>query len=108
MADEERRAELEEALPEVGLHASAMERRAQEAERELVQWKKVRFMADKIGEVYDGYITGVTAFGLFVQLIEHFVEGLVHVSTLADDYYRFDEQARVLVGERTKRIVPPG
>ena len=103
-ADEERRADLEEALPEVGRHASAMERRAQEAERELLQWKKVRFMADKIGEVYTGYITGVTAFGLFVQLTEHFVEGLVHVSTLADDYYRFDEQARVLIGERTKQV----
>ena len=102
-ADEERRAGLEEALPEVGLHASAMERRAQEAERELLQWKKVRFMADKIGEVYGGYITGVTAFGLFVQLTEHFVEGLVHVSTLADDYYRFDELARVLLGERTRK-----
>ncbi len=101
LADEERRAGLEEALPEVGQHASAMERRAQEAERELLQWKKVRFMADKIGEVYGGYITGVTAFGLFVQLTEHFVEGLVHVSTLADDYFRFDEQARVLLGERT-------
>jgi ribonuclease R len=88
----------------VGLHASAMERRAQEAERELLQWKKVRFMADKIGEIYDGYITGVTAFGLFVQLTEHFVEGLVHVSTLADDYYRFDEQKRVLFGERTKKV----
>ncbi len=103
-ADEERRAELEEALPEVGAHTSAMERRAQEAERELLQWKKVRFMADKVGEVYAGYITGVTAFGLFVQLTEHFVEGLVHVSTLADDYYRFDEQARVLFGERTQRV----
>ena len=103
-ADEERRAELEEALPEVGRHASAMERRAQEAERELLQWKKVRFMADKIGEIYNGYITGVTAFGLFVQLTEHFVEGLVHVSTLADDYYRFDDQARVLIGERTKQV----
>lgn len=104
LANDERRAELEEALPEVGAHASAMERRAQEAERELLQWKKVRFMADKIGEVYSGYTTGVTAFGLFVQLSEHFVEGLVHVSTLADDYYRFDEQARVLVGERTRRV----
>ena len=103
-ADAERRTDLEEALPEVGRHASAMERRAQEAERELLQWKKVRFMADKIGEVYDGYITGVTAFGLFVQLTEHFVEGLVHVSTLADDYYRFDDQARVLFGERTKKV----
>ncbi len=58
LASDERRAELDEALPEVAQHTSAMERRAQEAERELLQWKKVRFMADKVGDVYDGYITG--------------------------------------------------
>ncbi|MCC6988847.1 MAG: ribonuclease R, partial [Acidobacteria bacterium] len=104
LAGDERRAELEEALPEVAQHTSAMERRAQEAERELLQWKKVRFMTDKIGEVYGGYITGVAAYGLFVQMTEHFVEGLVHVSTLVDDFYRFDEAARVLLGERSKRI----
>jgi ribonuclease R len=103
-ASPERREELEDALPEVARHTSAMERRAQEAERELLQWKKVRFMADKVGDVFTGYITGVAAFGLFVELVEHFVEGLVHVSTLADDYYRFDEQARVLFGERTKKV----
>ena len=56
------------------------------------QWKKVRFMADKVGEAFDGYITGVAAFGLFVELVEHFVEGLVHVSSMADDYYRFIER----------------
>jgi ribonuclease R len=104
LAGDERRAELEEALPEVAQHTSAMERRAQEAERELLQWKKVRFMTDKIGDVYGGYITGVAAYGLFVQMTEHFVEGLVHVSTLVDDFYRFDEAARVLLGERSKRI----
>jgi ribonuclease R len=103
-ANEERRIELEDALPEVAQHTSAMERRAQEAERELLQWKKVRFMADKVGETYTGYVTGVTAFGLFVQLVEHFVEGLVHISTLADDFYRYDQAARVLFGERTRRV----
>ncbi|MGE0359714.1 MAG: ribonuclease R [Vicinamibacterales bacterium] len=103
-ASAERRDDLDDALPEVARHTSAMERRAQEAERELLQWKKVRFMADKVGDVFTGYITGVAAFGLFVELVEHFVEGLVHVSTLADDFYRFDEQARVLFGERTKKI----
>ena len=103
-ADAERREELDDALPEVARHASAMERRAQEAEREVLQWKKVRFMADKVGDVFTGYITGVAPFGLFVELVEHFVEGLVHVSTLADDFYRFDDQARVLFGERTKKI----
>ncbi|MGD9906145.1 MAG: ribonuclease R, partial [Vicinamibacterales bacterium] len=100
---DERRADLEDSLPEVARHASAMERRAQDAERELLQWKKVRFMADKIGDVFTGYITGVAPFGLFVELVEHFVEGLVHVTTLADDFYRFDDEARVLFGERTRK-----
>ena len=61
-------------------------------------------MADKVGDEFDGYITGVTAFGLFIELIEHFVEGLVHVSTMADDYYRFVERAHTLQGENTGRV----
>jgi ribonuclease R len=97
----ERREELEEDLPEMARHTSERERRADDAERELVQWKKVRFMADKVGDEFDGYITGVTAFGLFIELIEHFVEGLVHISTMADDYYRFVERAHILRGENT-------
>ena len=68
-----------------------------------MQWKKVRFMADKVGDVFDGYVTGVAAFGLFVELIDHYVEGLVHVTTMADDYYRFQEQAHSLFGENTKK-----
>lgn len=99
-----RREELGEELPEIARHTSAMERRADEAERELVQWKKVRFMADKVGDEYTGYITGVASFGLFVELIEHYVEGLVHVSSMADDYYRFVEQQHTLRGEHTKRV----
>ena len=82
-----------------------MERRADDAERELLQWKKVRFMADKVGDEFDGYVTGVAAFGLFVELVEHFVEGLVHVSTMADDYYRFVEtRARAARREHGKRL----
>ena len=81
-----------------------MERRADEAERELLQWKKVRFMADKVGDEYDGYITGVAPFGLFIELIEHYVEGLVHISSMADDYYRFVEQQHILRGENTKKV----
>jgi ribonuclease R len=100
---DERRAELDEDLPEVGRHTSEMERRASDAEREILQWKKVRFMTDKVGDVFDGYITGVAPFGMFVELIEHYVEGLVHVSTMADDYYRFREQAHSLFGENTKK-----
>jgi len=101
---EERREEWTEDLPEIARHTSEMERRAAEAERELLQWKKVKFMADKVGDEFEGYVTGVAAFGLFVELIEHFVEGLVHVSTMADDYYRFIEAAHVLRGENTQKV----
>jgi ribonuclease R len=101
---EERREELAEDLPEVGRHTSDMESRATEAEREILQWKKVRFMADKVGDTFEGYVTGVTSFGLFVELIEHYVEGLVHVSTMADDYYRFSEQKHTLFGENTRKV----
>ncbi len=100
----EAREELLEDLPETARHTSERERRADEAERELLQWKKVKFMADKVGDEFEGYVTGVAAFGLFIELVEHFVEGLVHVSTMADDYYRFVETAHMLRGENTQKI----
>jgi ribonuclease R len=100
----ETREDLAEQLPEEARHTSEMERRADDAERELLQWKKVKFMADKVGDEFEGYVTGVAAFGLFIQLIEHYVEGLVHVSTMADDYYRFIEGAHLLRGENTRRV----
>jgi ribonuclease R len=106
--DEERVDELSEDLPEVARHCSDMERRADEAERELLQWKKVRFMSDKVGDEFDGYITGVAAFGLFVQLTEHYVEGLVHVSSMADDYYRFLEKSHSMRGENTQKVYQLG
>jgi len=95
---------IREALPEMGRHLSEMERRADEAERELTEWKKVRFMADKLGEVFRGYITGVQAFGLFVELDEIYVQGLVHVSSMTDDYYVFNEKAHSLKGENTRKV----
>ena len=101
---DESREEWTEELPEVARHASEMERRADDAERELLQWKKVKFMADKVGDEFDGYVTGVAAFGLFIELVEHFVEGMVHVSTMADDYYRFVNGAHLLRGENTQRV----
>jgi ribonuclease R len=103
LTEEQREAWAEE-LPEVARHTSEMERRADEAERELLQWKKVKFMADKVGEDFSGYVTGVAAFGLFIELVEHYVEGMVHISTLADDYYRFVETAHMLRGENTQKI----
>ncbi|NQW04749.1 MAG: ribonuclease R [Acidobacteria bacterium] len=102
--DKERRAALVKHLPEVGRHTSERERRAVDAERELVAWKKVRFMADKVGDEFTGFVTGVSAFGLHIELVEHFVEGMVHVSTMADDYYRFVEKAHLLRGEKNDRI----
>jgi ribonuclease R len=60
-------------------------------------------MADKVGDEFDGYVTGVAPFGLFIELVDHYVEGLVHISSMADDYYRFIEQLHVLKGENTKK-----
>ena len=85
-------------------HLSDMERRATDAERELIEWKKVRFMADKLGETFKGYVTGVQAFGLFVELDEVYVQGLVHVSSMTDDYYQFNEKAHTLKGENTGKV----
>ena len=73
--DEDRKDALTDDLPEIARHTSERERRADDAERELVQWKKVRFMTDKVGDEFEGYITGVTAFGLFIELIEHVRRG---------------------------------
>lgn len=95
---------LTEKLPEAAAHCSQRERVAMEAERDVVAMLKVIFMQDKLGDVYDGIITGVTNFGFFVQLRELFVEGLVHVSSLADDYYHYIENRHCLRGERKKRM----
>src|SRR5258707_14919397 len=103
LSEDQREATAED-LPEVARHTSEMERRADDAERELLRWKKGKFMADKVGDEFEGYITGVAAFGLFIELVEHFVEGMVHVSTMADDYYRFVESAHLLRGENTHKI----
>jgi ribonuclease R len=84
-------------------HLSLRERAAEAAEREAVSWKKCQFMADKVGSVHWGYITGVASFGAFVELEEFFVEGLVHVSGLGDDFYHYSEELQKLIGERTRR-----
>jgi ribonuclease R len=91
-------------LPEVAAHSSRRERVAMEAEREIVELKKMQFMQDKVGEEYDGFITGVIVHGFFVELVEMFVEGMVHVSSLPRDYYNYFEKQHALVGERTREI----
>jgi ribonuclease R len=87
---------------ELGARCSMTERRADEATRDVVAWLKCYYMQDKIGESFEGSISGVTAFGIFVALDGVYVEGLVHVSDLGNDYYHFDAVKRHLLGERTK------
>lgn len=90
----------EQDLPDIADHSSRMERRAVETEREVDSMKKAEFMADKIGEEYDGIISSVTRFGLFVEL-QNTIEGLIHVNNLKQDYFHFIENHMALVGERT-------
>ena len=89
-------------LPEVAKHASEMERRADEAERETIKLKKVQYMENHIGETFAGVISGVAEYGFFVEL-ENTVEGLVRVTSLTDDFYQYYEEAYELVGEATNR-----
>ena len=102
-----RREKLEKELPEIALHSSQRERAAAEAERETVQLKLVEYMERFIGEEFAGVISSVTAFGFFVEL-DNGVEGLVHISTLDDDYYQFIEERYSLLGERTRRLFQLG
>ncbi|MFZ1495186.1 MAG: ribonuclease R [Candidatus Competibacter denitrificans] len=88
----------------LGEHCSMTERRADEATRDAVEWLKCEFMLDKIGQVYDGVITGVTGFGLFVELSGVYVEGLIHVTALRNDYYQFDPVGQRLRGDRSGQI----
>ncbi len=88
-------------LEEVGAHCSMTERRADEASRDVEAWLKTYFMRDRIGEEFTGTVSAVVSFGLFVALDDVFVEGLVHVSELGQDYYRFDPAHHSLLGERT-------
>ena len=87
----------------LGEHCSMTERRADEASREVEQWLKCWYMRDRVGEEFDGRINSVTAFGIFVGLDELHVEGLVHVSELGTDYFRFEAAKHEMVGERTGR-----
>ncbi len=95
-------------LQELSQHCSMTERRADEASREAVNWLKCEFMMDKVGETYVGIITGVTGFGLFVALREIYVEGLIHISTLGEDYFHFDAQHYRIVGDRSKETFQLG
>lgn len=93
----------ESRLPDMAKHSSEAERRAIGAERETDELKKTEFMADKVGQEFMGTIISITGFGMFIQL-PNTVEGLVHVSMMDDDYYRFDEDHLVMIGERTGKV----
>jgi ribonuclease R len=99
----ERRDRVERALPAAAAQSSARERRAEEAEREVLEWKKVIFMRDKVGQAFRGIITGVAPFGLFVELDEIFVQGMVPVATIGSDYWVFREREHRLRGDATSR-----
>ncbi|MDX1454012.1 MAG: ribonuclease R [Gammaproteobacteria bacterium] len=87
-------------MENLGTHCSMVERRADDATRDAVSWLKCDYMKDRIGDEFDGLIIGVTSFGLFVEIKGMHVEGLVHVTTLENDYYQFDPTMHRLVGER--------
>ncbi|MGN0243185.1 MAG: ribonuclease R [Lachnospiraceae bacterium] len=89
-------------LPKVAEDSSALERRAEEAEREVIKMKKVEYMSERLGQVYKGMISGVTQWGFFVEL-PNTIEGMVHVSTLDDDFYFYDPQRYVMIGEHTHK-----
>ncbi|MDD5866471.1 MAG: ribonuclease R [Lachnospiraceae bacterium] len=101
--DEKRIRHYRKILTSVAEESSSLERRADEAEREVMKLKKAEYMQDHLGDVYDGIISGITAWGIYVQL-PNSIEGLVHVSTMMDDFYHFDEKNYCLVGERYRRV----
>jgi ribonuclease R len=88
-------------LEAIGMHCSETERRADDATRDVEAWLKSFYMQDHVGDEFDGTISGVTSFGLFITLDDLYVDGLVHVSDLGQDYYKFDPQRHTLKGERT-------
>lgn len=100
---EKRREQWLKKLPAIAEHCSQRERVAMEAEREIVERKKVQFMRDKVGLEFNGYISGVLPFGIFVELENFFIEGLVHLTRLPEDRYQFLELRHMLVGERGGR-----
>lgn len=93
-----------EELHDIAEESSQSERRADDAERELMEWKKVKFMQERVGEDFDGLITSVTKFGFFVELTDLFVEGLVPLNTLTDDRYVYHESTREIIGQHSRKL----
>jgi len=111
--EKEHRAPLGGPIPDNVLHdiaeeSSQSERRADDAERELMEWKKVKFMENRVGEEFDGLIVSVTKFGMFIELTDMFVEGLVPLGSLIDDRYVYHENAKQIIGQRSHKIYSLG
>jgi ribonuclease R len=104
----ERLQEIERAHPTYALQSSERERRAEEASREVMEWKKVIFMRDKVGNEYTGIVAGVAPFGLFVELDEIFVQGMVPVATIGGDFWRYHDKEHAMRGESTNRALRLG
>ena len=98
----------QEMLHEIAEESSQSERRADEAERELMEWKKIKFMQERVGEDFDGLIVSVTKYGLFVELNDLFIEGLVPLASLSDDHYLYHENTRQIIGQRTRKTYSLG
>jgi ribonuclease R len=98
----------EEELHEIADESSQTERRADEAERELMEWKKMKFMEERVGDDFDGLIVSVTKFGMFVELNDMFIEGLVPLASLTDDHYQYHEATRQIIGQRNRKTYSLG
>ena len=98
----------EEYAKKLAKHCSACERRADDASRYITNWLKCDYMADKVGKKYQGTISAVKGFGIFVTLDDFFVDGLVHVTQLPQDYYDFDTDSHTLLGRKTGKIYKVG
>ncbi len=90
-----------EEVERIGIHCSDMERRADEATRDVMEWLKCEYMLDKVDAVFDGVISSVASFGLFIELKDIYVEGLVHITALGNDYFNYDAARHCLYSQRT-------
>jgi ribonuclease R len=95
---------LDSRLQEMALQSSQRERKAVEAEREIIRWLMAQFMAEPLGEEYQAFVIGVRRNGFFVELVEHFVEGFVPVETMLDDFYVFHQRHHCLIGENSRKV----
>jgi ribonuclease R len=102
-AGDDQRAARRKELQQIAEHACDRERNADLAQWELIDWKKAAFMVDRVGEEHGAIVSSIVSFGLFVELEDLYIDGLVHISTMDDDFYRFVEARHMLVGERTGR-----